>query len=50
MIITSEVSKQLIMLELTVPWEEHIEEANERKLIVTGTGGAVQGERMENLL
>ncbi len=31
MIVTSEVSKQLIMLELTVPWEERIEEANERK-------------------
>ncbi|RXN07453.1 reverse transcriptase [Labeo rohita] len=31
MIITSEVSKELIMLELTVPWEERIEEANERK-------------------
>lgn len=31
MIITSEASKQLIMLELTVSWEEHIEEANERK-------------------
>ncbi|KAL4008901.1 hypothetical protein ACER0C_002753 [Sarotherodon galilaeus] len=31
MIIISEASKQLIMLELTVPWEERIEEANERK-------------------
>lgn len=31
MIVTSEVSKQLIMLELTVPWKERIEEANERK-------------------
>lgn len=31
MIITSEASKQLIMLELTVPWEERIKEANERK-------------------
>lgn len=31
MIITSEASKQLIMLELTVPWEEQTEEANERK-------------------
>ncbi len=31
MIVTSEVLKQLIMLELTVPWEERIEEANERK-------------------
>ncbi|XP_025752887.1 kinesin-like protein KIF2A [Oreochromis niloticus] len=30
-IIISEASKQLIMLELTVPWEERIEEANERK-------------------
>ena len=31
MIITSEALKHLIMLEVTVPWEEHIEEANERK-------------------
>ncbi|XP_055496018.1 uncharacterized protein LOC129699945 [Leucoraja erinacea] len=31
MIITSDVTKQLIVLELTVPWEERIEEANERK-------------------
>lgn len=31
MIVTSEVTKQLIILELTVPWEEHIEEANKRK-------------------
>nr|XP_061817543.1 uncharacterized protein LOC133607102 [Nerophis lumbriciformis] len=31
MIIISEASKHLIMLELTVPWEERIEEANEKK-------------------
>lgn len=31
MIISTEVSKHLIMLELTVPWEERIKEANERK-------------------
>lgn len=31
MIITTEASKHLIMLELTVPWEERIKEANERK-------------------
>lgn len=31
MIITSEVKKQLIILELTVPCEERIEEVNERK-------------------
>ncbi|KAK0146517.1 hypothetical protein N1851_014151 [Merluccius polli] len=31
MIITSEALRQLIILELTVPWEECIEEANERK-------------------
>lgn len=31
MIIISEASKHLIMLELTVPWEERIEEANQRK-------------------
>lgn len=30
-IITSETSKQLIMLELTMPWEECVEEANKRK-------------------
>ncbi|XP_035990671.1 uncharacterized protein LOC118562404 [Fundulus heteroclitus] len=31
MIMTSQSSKHLIILELTVPWEENIEEANERK-------------------
>lgn len=31
MIITSEPSKYVILLEFTVPWEERIEEANERK-------------------
>lgn len=31
MMITSEASKHLLMLELTVPWAEHIEKANERK-------------------
>lgn len=31
MLCCAEKSKQLIMLELTVPWEELIEEANERK-------------------
>ncbi|KAK1789677.1 hypothetical protein P4O66_015578, partial [Electrophorus voltai] len=31
MIITSAASKQLIMLELSVPWEERMEEANGRK-------------------
>ncbi|XP_056906313.1 uncharacterized protein LOC130535346 [Takifugu flavidus] len=31
MIIISEASKYLIMLDLTVPWEEQIEEANKRK-------------------
>ncbi|KAK1786544.1 hypothetical protein P4O66_002997 [Electrophorus voltai] len=31
MVITSAASKQLIMLELTVPWEESMEETNERK-------------------
>ncbi|KAK1792526.1 hypothetical protein P4O66_012464, partial [Electrophorus voltai] len=31
MIITSATSKQLIMQELTVPWDERMEEANERK-------------------
>ncbi|XP_023810165.1 uncharacterized protein LOC105353972 [Oryzias latipes] len=31
MLLISETSKHLIMLELTVPWEERMEEANERK-------------------
>lgn len=31
MIITPEGTKRLIMLELTVPWEEYFEEAKERK-------------------
>lgn len=30
-IIVSEATKQLIVLKLTMSWEEHIEEANERK-------------------
>lgn len=31
MILLSETTKQLIMLELTVPWEERMDEANESK-------------------
>lgn len=31
MVITTKVSKQVIILELTVPWEERMEEANEKK-------------------
>ncbi|KAJ8004371.1 hypothetical protein DPEC_G00158500 [Dallia pectoralis] len=31
MLLISETSKQIILLELTVPWEDRIEEANERK-------------------
>ncbi|KAM9850143.1 tectonic-1 [Aulostomus maculatus] len=30
-VLTSATSKQVVLLELTVPWEDHIEEANERK-------------------
>ncbi|XP_056097411.1 uncharacterized protein LOC130076370 [Rhinichthys klamathensis goyatoka] len=30
-VLTSEASKQVILLELTVPWEDRMEEANERK-------------------
>ncbi|XP_073696141.1 uncharacterized protein [Garra rufa] len=30
-VLTSEASKQVIILELTVPWEDRMEEANERK-------------------
>ena len=29
MMLTLEASKQVILLELTLPWEDHIEEANE---------------------
>ncbi len=46
-ILVSEATKQLILLELTVPWEERMEEAQERKgekiknwwRIVGGTDG-----------
>jgi len=31
MVLTSEASKQIILLQLTVPWEDCIEEANEMK-------------------
>lgn len=31
MVLISEASKQVIILELTVPWEDCIEEAKERK-------------------
>lgn len=31
MVLISEASKQIILFELTVPWEDRIEEANERK-------------------
>ncbi|XP_067284127.1 uncharacterized protein [Pseudorasbora parva] len=31
MLLISETSKQIVLLELTVPWEDRIEEANERK-------------------
>ena len=30
-VLTSVASKQVILLELTVPWEDRLEEANERK-------------------
>ena len=30
-VLTSVASKQVILLELTVPWEDRMEEANERK-------------------
>lgn len=33
MIFVSDSTKQLIILELTVPWKEHVDEANDRKLI-----------------
>jgi hypothetical protein len=31
MVLWSIKSRQVVVIELTVPWEEHIEEANERK-------------------
>lgn len=31
MVLFSETSKQIILLELTVPWEDRIEEANEKR-------------------
>lgn len=31
MVLTSESTKQVVLLELTVPWEDRIDEANERK-------------------
>ncbi|KAK0149243.1 hypothetical protein N1851_010225 [Merluccius polli] len=31
MVLTSESTKQVVILELTVPWEDRIEEAHERK-------------------
>lgn len=31
MVLTSDTSKQVLLIELTVPWEDPIEEANERK-------------------
>jgi len=33
MVLISEASKQIVLLELTVTWEDHIEEANERKRV-----------------
>ena len=33
LVLWSEVTKQVIMLELTVPWEERMEEAHQRKLL-----------------
>ena len=32
MVLVSESTKQVVLLELTVPWEDHLEEAFERKL------------------
>lgn len=48
LIITSEASTHLILLELTVPWEERIDEVNERKHTVQGNSGRVQGQRLED--
>lgn len=30
-VLVSEISKQIVMLEVTMPWEERMEEDNERK-------------------
>ena len=32
-VLLSEKAKTVVMIELTVPWEDHIEEANERKIL-----------------
>lgn len=38
----SEALKQLVMIELTGPWEDCIEEANKRKIPVAGTEHSVE--------
>lgn len=46
LIITSEASTHLALLELSVPcWEERIDEASESKHTVQGNSGRVQGQR-----
>ncbi|KAI2644199.1 Renalase [Labeo rohita] len=51
MVLTSESTKQVVLLELTVPWEDRIEEAFERKKgEVSGTGGGLQAEGVEGPL
>lgn len=53
MIILSDFTTQLIMLDLTVPWEEHMDEANKRKsgqeLVedFRGQGWRTRGEPLE---
>lgn len=47
MIITSEALKHLIILGLTVPWDDCIKEVNKRK---PGTSGRVQEQRLEDIL
>ena len=46
MILASEATKQLFLLELMVPWEERMEEAQERKR--EKYGGGFSEERVED--
>ena len=48
MVLLSVASKQVFLLELSVPWEERIEETNERKRAKYAAGGAVPRQRVES--
>ena len=50
-VIFSKESKVCVIMELTVPWEERIEEAHERKLLtIHRVGRKMQGQRLENMV